>query len=157
MIYVLLKVAHILSATLFLGAGLASVFYKLAADHSGQPQAIAFVLQGVIRADWIFTIPSGVLLPLTGLGMAHTAGLPLSTPWITAGIVLYTVAGISWLPAFFLQYRMASLAKIAADTGQPLPPAYHRATRIWAMLGVPAFFAAVAAILIMTGKGMVLG
>ena len=156
MLYVLLKVAHVLSATLFLGAGLASVFYKLAADRSGQPQAIAFVMRGVIRADWLFTIPSGVLLPLTGLGMAHMAGMPLSTPWITAGIALYTVAGISWLPAFFLQYRMARYAQEAADSGQPLPPGYHRDTRIWALLGVPAFFAAVGAIFIMTGKGMIL-
>lgn len=156
MIYALLKTLHILSATLFLGAGLASVFYKLRADREGDLKAIVFAHRNVVLADWIFTIPSGVLLPVSGIGMAHMAGYPLFEGWIGWGFTLYVIAGVCWLPAFFLQFKMRDAAEAALRDNTPLPPEFYRWTRIWAGLGVPAFFAAVGAILMMTAKGAVL-
>lgn len=154
MTYALLKLLHIVAVTLFFGAGLASVFVKLQADRTGDPQALAFAHRVVVAGDWVFTIPAGVLLPATGLGMVWVAGYPLTTPWILWGIVLYVVAGLTWLPAWRLQFRMRDAAVEAARTGQPLPAAYHRWSRTWAALGIPAFLASVAAMWMMVGKGI---
>lgn len=154
MTYVVLKLLHIVAVTMFFGAGLCSVFVKLHADRTGDPHAIAFAHRVVVAADWVFTIPSGVALPLTGLGMMYVAGYPLSTPWIAWGFVLYVVAGLTWLPAWRLQFKMRDAAVEAARAGTPLPAAYHRWTRTWALLGVPSFFAAVGAMWMMVSKGV---
>lgn len=154
MTYALLKTAHILAVTLFFGAGLASVVLKLQADRQGDVRDIVFAHRAVVFADWVFTIPSGVLLPATGLGMVWVAGFPLSTPWIFWGIVGYVVAGVSWLPAWWLQFRMLETAERCAKEGAPLPPEYRRWTRIWAALGVPAFLASIGTVWLMVGKGV---
>ncbi|MFZ5478606.1 MAG: DUF2269 family protein [Myxococcota bacterium] len=157
MLYAALKTAHVLAVTLFFGAGLASVLLKLHADRSGDPRAIAFAHRAVVLADWVFTIPSGILLPLTGYWMVAIAGYDWRSGWVGWGLVLYVVAGVSWLPAWGLQFRMRDAAERAARTGEPLPAEYHRWTRIWALLGIPAFVAAVGAVWVMVAKGLAVG
>jgi len=156
MLYVMLKIAHILSVTLFFGTGLGSVYYKLRADRSGDVALMAATMKSVVLADNIFTIPSAILLPLTGVGMCQVGGLALTTQWVLVGFGLYVLAGLTWLPAYFLQYRMLKFADEAAQTGEPMHAGYHHATRIWAILGIPSFLAVMAAITIMVGKGVVL-
>lgn len=153
MAYLVLKTLHILSVTFFFGAGLGSVLVKLHADRSGDPHAIAFALRTVVLADWLLTIPSGIVLPLTGFGMVWLVGYDWNHGWIAAGIGLYLVAGLTWLPAWRLQFRMRDAAATALRTGAPLPADYARWTRIWALLGVPAFLATVSAIFVMVAKG----
>lgn len=157
MIYVLLKALHILALTLFFGAGLGSVTLKLWADRSGDIDQIVFASHAIVRADWLFTIPSAILLPATGLGMVWYAGYPLNERWILGGLVLYATAGLTWLPAWRLQFKMEAAARAAQRDGTPLPPEYHRWTRTWALLGVPSFFSVLTAVLLMVGKGVVTG
>lgn len=154
MTYALLKLVHIVAVTLFFGAGLASVLLKVHADRSGDVRDIAFAHRAVVFADWVFTLPSGVLLPATGLGMVWVAGYPLQTPWILGGLLLYAVAGLSWIPAWLLQFRMRDTAVRCAATGQPLPETYRRQSRVWAALGIPAFLASIGAMWLMVGKGL---
>lgn len=153
MAYLVLKLVHILCATLFFGAGVASVFYKLRADAEQDPVALAFVHRNLVLADWIFTIPPGIGLPLTGGLMVWMTGMPWRSGWVAWGIVLYVVAGLCWLPAFYLQHRMRDAAVAAAQARQPLPPEYLRWTRIWGLLGVPSFCAAMGAMWMMVSKG----
>ncbi len=153
MTYLVLKTLHIVAVTLFFGAGLASVVLKLHADRSGDVRDIAFALRAVVFADWVFTVPSGVLLPATGLGMVWAANYPLDTPWILGGLALYVVAGVSWIPAWLLQFKMRDTAERCAREGAALPPEYRRWTRVWAALGFPAFVASVGAMWLMVGKG----
>ncbi len=153
MTYIALKVLHIVAVTLFFGAGLASVVLKLQADRSGDLRNVVFAHRAVVFADWVFTIPSGVLLPLTGAGMVWLFKWPWTSGWVATGIVLYVVAGVTWLPAWFLQFKMLRVAEAALRDGAPLPPEYHRWTRIWAALGFPAFLASVGAMWMMVGKG----
>ena len=153
MIIFLLKTVHVLSAALFFGTGLGSAWYKWRADRSGDVRSIAWIQREIVLADWLFTVPSGVLLPVTGVAMAWSYGLPLTTPWIATGIAGYTVAGLCWLPAAWLQLRMRRLADQAVLRGEPLPDAFHRAARQWLLLGVPAFLAAALTIWVMVAKG----
>lgn len=150
--YLLLKVIHVLSAMLFFGTGLGSAWYKLRADRSGQLETIAWAQREIVRADWIFTVPSAVVLPVSGLAMAWVAGMPLSTPWLLLGLIGYAIAGLCWLPAAFLQIRMRRMVDEALREGTALPPAFHRANRTWMLLGLPSFAAAMGSIWVMVMK-----
>lgn len=152
MSYTTVKTLHILSMVLLFGTGLGSAYYKWMADRSGNVLHIAITNRHVVLADWIFTTPTVIIQPLTGLWMVHQANLPLSTPWIAASLVLYAVAGACWLPVVWLQIRMQRMAQAAAAHRLPLPPDYGRLARWWFWLGVPAFTAMVLVVAMMVTK-----
>ena len=152
MSYLLLKYLHILSMVLLFGTGLGSAFYKWMADRSGNVAHIAVTNRHVVLADWIFTTPTVIFQPISGLWMVHLLGLPLTTPWIAISLSLYVVAGVCWLPVVWLQIRMRTLADIAVKTQSALPTLYWRYARIWFGLGVPAFIAMLAVVFLMVFK-----
>lgn len=139
--YSWLKYLHILSATLMFGTGLGSAFYKWTTDRSGDARAIAVVMERVVLADWLFTMPTVILQPITGLWMVHLAGWPLMQGWVARALGLYLVAGACWLPVLILQIRMREQAQLAVSRQMDLPKAYWQYARIWFWLGIPAFSA----------------
>jgi uncharacterized membrane protein len=123
------------------------------ADRSGNLQHIAVTNRHVVLADWIFTTPTVIIQPATGLWMVYLAGWPLSTPWIATSLALYVLAGACWLPVVWLQIRMMRLAEAAvAARAQSLPPAYWRMARWWFILGWPAFGAMIVVVALMVAK-----
>ena len=152
MSYLALKTVHILSMVLLFGTGLGSAFYKWMADRSGNVEHIAATNRHVVLADWLFTTPTVLLQPLSGLWMAHLLGLPLSTPWIAASLLLFCIAGACWLPVVWLQIRMQKIASAAAAAGRDLPELYWRMARAWFWLGVPAFVAMLLVVAMMVTK-----
>lgn len=151
-IYLILKSAHILSAFLLFGTGLGSAFYKYMSYRGGQVAAIAETDRLVVLADWLFTTPTILIQPLTGVAMLWVIGLPLTTPWVMLTFALYLLAGLCWLPVVWLQLRMKALSRQAAADNAPLPDSYHRYSRYWFWLGVPAFFAMLAVVGLMVFK-----
>ncbi len=152
MSYLLLKYLHILSMALLFGTGLGSAFYKWMADRSRNVAHIAATNRQVVLADWLFTTPTVIFQPLSGIWLTHLAGIPLATPWVMVSLALYLVAGLCWLPVVFLQIRMRGLAERALLARSDLPPAYWRAARYWFWLGVPAFLAMVLVVFLMVFK-----
>ena len=152
MSYLALKYLHILSMVLLFGTGLGSAFYKWMADRGGNVINIAVTNRHVVLADWIFTTPTVIFQPISGIWLAVMLGYPLSTPWIAISLVLYAIAGLCWLPVVWLQIRMRELSNVAAETGQPLTEQYWRYARMWLYLGVPAFFAMVFIVFLMIFK-----
>lgn len=152
MTYTILKTLHILSMVLLFGTGLGSAFYKWMADRSGNVVHIAATNRHVVLADWIFTTPTVIFQPLSGLWMAHLLDLPLSTPWIAASLGLFALAGACWLPVVWLQIRMQHVAADAVARGTPLPDIYWRMARRWFWLGVPAFTSMVLVVALMVFK-----
>lgn len=152
MLYLSLKYLHILSMVLLFGTGLGSAFYKWMADRSGNLAHIAVVNRHVVLADWIFTTPTVIFQPLSGLWMVYLLGLPLATPWIALSLGLYVFAGVCWLPVVWLQIRMRNLADAALIAQIPLPAEYWRYARVWFWLGVPAFVAMVGVVFLMVFK-----
>lgn len=152
MLYQILKSIHVIGATMFFGAGMASAFYKFRADQSGKIEDIVFAQKNIVLADWLFTVPSGVIMPVTGIWMALLFNYSLTSGWVFWGILLYVIAGLCWLPAAWLQIRMRDVAITALNEQSALPPEYHRWARIWLILGFPAFLASVWAIYIMVTK-----
>ncbi len=150
--YLDVKFLHVASATAFFGAGLASALAKVWADRSGNIGAIDAANRAVVRADWIFTIPSAILLPATGAWMVTRGSHAFADEWVRWGIGLYAVAGLCWLPAAWLQLRMRRVSREAVATGGPLPDAYRRLAMGWAILGIPAFAAALLTLYVMVAR-----
>lgn len=152
MTYTVLKTLHILSMVLLFGTGLGSAFYKWMADRSGNLAHIAVTNRHVVLADWIFTTPTVIFQPISGLWMVYLLDVPLTTPWIAASFCLFFVAGACWLPVVWLQIRMQKIAADAVAKGLTLPVLYWRMARWWFWLGVPAFTAMVAVVALMVFK-----
>lgn len=152
MLYLSLKYLHILSMVLLFGTGLGSAFYKWMADRSGNLAHIAVVNRHVVLADWIFTTPTVIFQPLSGLGMVYLLGLPLATPWVAISLGLYVFAGVCWLPVVWLQIQMRNLAAAALISQTALPAQYWHYARLWFWLGVPAFIAMVLVVFLMVFK-----
>ncbi len=152
MTYLTLKYIHIMSMLLLFGVGLGSAFYRWMADRSGDLTHIATTNRHVVLADWIFTTPTIIIQPVTGLYLAYILGLPLTTPWIAISLGLYLLAGLCWLPVVWLQLRMRTLAQAAIDQNSTLPAEYWRYARLWFWLGVPAFAAMLLIVLLMVFK-----
>lgn len=152
MLYLSLKYLHILSMVLLFGTGLGSAFYKWMADRSGNLAHIAVVNRHVVLADWIFTTPTVIFQPLSGLWMVYLLGLPLATPWVALSLGLYVFAGLCWLPVVWLQIRMRNLVDAALMAQTPLPAEYWRYARVWFWLGVPAFVVMVGVVFLMVFK-----
>ena len=152
MTYLFLKYAHILSAIVLFGTGIGSAFYKWMADRNGNIQNIAITNKHVVFADWIFTSPTVILQPLTGIWMAHIIGLPLTTDWLMISIILYFIAGVCWVPVVVLQIKMQKMSEQAVTNQTDLPTQYWLYAKTWFCLGVPAFLAMVLVVLIMVFK-----
>ena len=151
-LYFLLKLAHIIGATVLFGTGAGIAFFMLMAHRSGDAVAIAHTARIVVIADALFTASAVVIQPLTGIALAHVAGYSLLDSWIVASVTLYIFVGLCWLPVLWLQKRMRDLAAQALRTDAPLPVAYQRYFRLWFILGWPAFVAMIAIFWLMIAR-----
>ena len=148
----LLRFAHVLGATLLFGTGLGIAFFMVMANRTRDPRTISHVAGTVVIADTLFTATAVILQPVTGALLAHEVGWPLTEGWIVLSLALYVLTGLFWLPVVHIQIRLRDLARQAAATGEPLPPAYDRLYRIWFACGFPAFFAVLAIFWLMLAR-----
>lgn len=150
--YLWLKWLHVLSSTVLFGTGLGTAFQMWFAHRRGDPATIAVVARNVVLADWLFTLPAGIVQPVTGIALALTTDLNPFTSWLVATYVLYLLAFACWVPVVILQLRVRELAKAAVRSHTPLAADYHSAMRLWFVLGWPAFIALVVVFLLMVAK-----
>jgi uncharacterized membrane protein len=151
-LFLLLKTLHVVGATVLFGTGVGIAFFMLMAHRSGDARVIAHTAGVVVVADTVFTATAVVLQPITGAALARLSGAPLFSGWVALSLALYGVVGAFWLPVVWMQLRMRDLARTAADTGAPLPAAYHRLWRLWFLFGFPAFGAVLAIIWLMVAR-----
>lgn len=150
--YFVLKFAHVIGAAVLLGTGAGIAFFMLLAHRTGDARVIAGVARIVVIADFLFTASAVVAQPVTGVLLALEAGYRLTEGWIAVSIGLYLWTGAWWLPVVWMQARMRRLAQAAADSGGPLPAAYHRLFRWWFAFGFPAFAAVLAIFWLMIAR-----
>ena len=151
-LYHLLKLAHIVGASVLFGTGIGIAFFMLMAHRSRNLPVIAATATIVVIADAVFTATAVVLQPLTGIGLAYVAGYSLLDSWIVASVALYIFVGLCWLPVLVFQTRMRDLAAEALRRSAPLPEAYDRLFRAWFILGWPAFAAMIAIFWLMIAR-----
>jgi uncharacterized membrane protein len=150
--YLLLKWVHIISSTLLFGTGIGTAFHGWMSHRSGDLRAAAAAGRSVVLADWLFTAPSVIIQPVTGLAMVWLADYSLSSSWLIAAIVLYFLVGACWVPVVWIQIRMHRMVEDALRQGTALPPQFHRYARIWFVLGWPAFISMLAIFWLMVSK-----
>jgi uncharacterized membrane protein len=150
--YLWLKWVHVLSSTILFGTGMGTAFQMWFAHRRGEPAAIAVVARNVALADWLFTLPAGIIRPVSGFALMLQAGFDPFACWLVVTYVLYLVAFACWVPVVVLQIRVRELAADAVRLRLPLPAEYHSAMRLWLALGWPAFLALVVIFLLMIGK-----
>lgn len=152
--YFLLKLLHIVSATVLFGTGLGTAFFMWMAHRRGDVVGIAITARHVVLADWWFTTPAVVIQFVTGVILVERLSLPWTQGWLQLALALFVFVGLCWLPVVWIQWRVRDLAQAAAATGQPLPARYHRLMRWWFALGWPAFAAVLAIFWLMVRKPM---
>lgn len=150
--YTLLKLAHVIGATVLLGTGGGIAFFMLMAHRTRDPALIAHTAGIVVIADTLFTASAVIVQPLTGGALAEMTATPVFSGWVGLSLVLYLFIGAFWLPVVWIQLRMRNLARAAARDRQPLPPAYFRLFRVWFVFGIPAFGALVVIIWLMIAR-----
>ena len=147
-----LKWLHVLSSTVLFGTGLGTAFQMWFAHRRGDVVGIAVVARNVVLADWLFTLPSGILQPITGFALAMASGIDPFASWLVATYAIYLMALACWIPVVMLQLRVRDLAAQAAVAGSALPGEYHQAMRLWFALGWPAFIGLLVVLLLMIAK-----
>lgn len=150
--YSLLKVVHIVSSTILFGTGIGTAFFKWSIDRSRSVAAIRATAEQVVLADWLFTTPTIILQPLTGILLARASGWSLASRWLEWAYVLYLIAALCWIPVVVLQLRMRALARQADGASTGLDLRYWRLARWWFWLGIPAFAAMIATYWLMVEK-----
>jgi uncharacterized membrane protein len=146
-VYLLLKLLHLAGVVFFLGNITVGVFWKSFADRSRNLTIMANTMDGIIRADRIFTIPGIIMLLAGGLGAAFVGGYPiLSTGWILWGLTLFILSGLAFGPLSRAQRAIAA----AAHAGNL--EEYERLSKGWTTWGTIALVLPIIAFVIMILK-----
>lgn len=150
--YFLLKLIHILSATLLFGTGLGTAFFMWMAHRRGDVAAIAITARHVVLADWLFTTPAIIAQFVSGTLLIQLIGWPWSQPWLMLALGLFVFVGLCWLTVVWIQLRIRALAETAHLRGEALPARYHQLMHWWFALGWPAFIGVIAIFWLMVRK-----
>jgi len=151
--YLILKALHIVSVVLFLGNIITAVFWKIHADRTGELRARAQALDGIIKADRIFTAPGVILIVVTGVSLAVTSHLPiLGTKWILWALILFGISGIAF-SVFVGPLQKKMLANTRSGlAGSWNEAEYHALSKAWGLWGAIATVAPLVALFLMVLK-----
>ncbi len=135
----LLRFLHVVSASFLLGGLGTQAAWKVMADRTRDPRAIADVLDQLVRVDRLVTGPSAIVVFASGYAvirvLGHWGGAIAAAPWALWGLILLFTALAAW---FFglrpLALRMADAAGAAVDAGTPLGADYGRWSATWLAL-----------------------
>lgn len=149
--YPLVKTLHILSSTFLWGTGVGTAFFMVMAHLKGDVTTIRITTQHVVLADWLFTMPTVIVQPISGIYLMHLMHIPFNTQWFHVVCGLYAVTVGAWLPVVYLQLKLKKLTASLLPT-DALPPAYYRTFYTWISLGFPAAIAMIGLFLMMVYK-----
>jgi uncharacterized membrane protein len=155
--YLGLKLIHVLAVALFLGNITTGIFWKANADRTRDPRIIANMLEGIIQADRIFTVPPIILILIGGIGAAILGKFPLlGTGWIFWSIVLFTVSGIAFM-ARVVPSQRKMLALVRGSETSLDWPAYRALSHRWELWGAVALITPAMAAVLMIMKPAIPG
>jgi uncharacterized membrane protein len=138
MSYQLLKLIHILSATLMIGTGVGSAFYLYLTYKKASVSTVKDVLKLVIFADIIFTTPSVIIQFITGIMLSNILGLTY-TDWFWVVLSVSGVVFVLWIRAVFIQLKLRKIL----DQNDEITDEFHHLMKAWFYLGVPSFLGAI--------------
>jgi uncharacterized membrane protein len=152
MLYLALKTIHVLAVVAFVGNIVVGAFWKAFADRTGNAAVMAHTIDGIMRADRIFTIPGVIVLFLAGMATAGVGHYSiLGTGWILWGLGLFVISGIAFAPIARAQRELLKIAQAGLQTAQEREQ-YEAASRQWNLYGTIATVAPLLALVIMVIK-----
>jgi len=156
-LYGVLKLVHVLAVVLFLGNIVTGIFWKANADRTRNPLVIGNMLEGILHADRLFTMPPILVLIAAGIWAAIEGHFPiLRTGWIFWSIVLFMISGISFAAKVGpLQRKM--LALVRRSEGTLDWAAYQKLSGEWNVWGAVALLTPVIAAALMVMKPAIPG
>jgi uncharacterized membrane protein len=131
MLFLIIKWIHVLSAITAVGANITYGIWMARASH--EPKSLPFVLSNIRFIDRRVANPCYALLLLTGLIMAFTVPIPLTTPWLLTAIVLYVLAALAGIFAYAPVMRQQT--QLLGSSGFE-SPAYQAVSRRSTLLGI---------------------
>ena len=152
MLYLFIEYLHVLGAIVILGTGTGIAFFMLMAHRSRDAAFIAKTAEVVVIADFIFTLSSVLLQPVTGSLLMWLSSTAMTEGWLMTSLVLYAVSGLFWVPVVFMQVEMRDLARAAVAGATRLPPRYDTLFRRWFLFGIPGFGSVMAILWLMIAK-----
>ncbi|MEZ5990454.1 MAG: DUF2269 family protein [Planctomycetota bacterium] len=151
-----LTVVHVLAAVLFLGNITVSAVWKRAADRSPDAAVRAFGCRLALRTDLLFSLPTSVVLILTGIlrgqeAWGAGAGF-LKHPWVHIGLgVLILVIALWHFVLLPIQRKQLAMAEEAV-AGGTLSDRYDRLGRTWNLVGALCVLLVLAVLFMMVTK-----
>jgi uncharacterized membrane protein len=122
MIYLLLKIIHILSAIAALGTNLTYGFLTLKAER--EPQHLPFMLHTIRWLDGKFANRSYMLVLFTGLLLVWRTGYSFSTLWIWLSLTLFATIAlmgiIFYAPVLRQQIHLAEQNQVHTQAYQSI-------------------------------------
>jgi len=138
--YLLLRLIHILSATILAGTGLGIAFFMFMANRTNNPEAIAITARHVVLADWLFTTPAIITQFITGIWLMVRLDYSFTSVWFMMVISIFLFVGACWIPVVIIQYKLKALAELQITNGV-IDQNFRKLMRLWTLLGIPAFTA----------------
>jgi uncharacterized membrane protein len=146
LIYNIVKIIHVISASVLFGTGMGTAAYMLIAHYQPNLALRAKAYSQVVYADWLYTTPSAVIQAFSGLLMIylkgyflHLSDYQLHAWWVQGSILAYVIAGLCWLPVLYLQTKMKIMTYVASTQASSLPEKYFIYFKLWIFLGIIAF------------------
>src|SRR5688500_4718951 len=133
MMYLTLKLLHILFVVAFLGNITTGIFWKAYADRTREARIIEHTMAGIIASDKWFTIPGVVGILVMGFSAAVVGGIPfLRTGWLFWSLLLFVIAGVAFVARIApLQRRMLAVARAGRESGKFDTKLYGELSRAW--------------------------
>ncbi len=111
----LVRLIHIISATIFVGNIIVSGFWFYMANRTKKISVINFAARNTTIADVFITVPSGLLLVITGLILSVGYGGIFGTGWLLVSVSLFGVSGLIWV-VFLIGYQVKVFRLSGADS-----------------------------------------
>lgn len=146
-LFSILKTLHILSAIAAVGANF--TYRVMLARAARQPDTLVFTLTTIRFLDSRLANPAYGLLLLTGLAMAFTIPVPLTTPWVLSALILYVLVALLGSVVFAPVFRRQ--IELAGREG-PQSQAYQAASRQGQVLGIAVTLIVVVIVILMVSK-----
>ena len=135
--YLHVKLAHILSVTLFFANVVIGTLWETRSLRSLRPEIIRHTYETVAWMDAFFTAPLILVAVLSGLSLGTLLGGVFSMAWLVVSLVLFALSGIVWLALDIpSQYRVKRLFAKEREGAPSLDPELLRLLRFRRTLNI---------------------
>ncbi|WP_438447203.1 DUF2269 family protein [Gorillibacterium sp. sgz5001074] len=144
---------HILGVVMLVGNALTAAFWKIRADREEDMGHSLRVAKNIMVADYLFTLPSIVMILWSGHVLAAESGYSVfEWSWLGVSYGLFALSGVLWMAALLpAQVKMIRQAERSLREGR-WTAEYRRASAAWNAYGIAATLAPLAAMVLMVWK-----